>query len=103
MSATTVTKIAKIQGLHFEFRSIYACYGCLSTILCYSVRIGASNDLILHPDNPDACKTMNEEASLRFLTLIPWTVLLKVVFFLLPGMFYLSLLIYMHVQPDITS
>jgi hypothetical protein len=103
MSVTTVTRVDQTQGLHFEFRSMYACYGYLSTILCYPVRLRASNDLILHPDNPDACKTMNEEASLRFLTLIPWTVLPKVVFILLPGMFYLSLLIYMHVQPDITS
>lgn len=81
MSVTTVTRVAQTQGLQFEFSSMYACYGCLSRILCYPVRIRDCNDLILHPDNPDACKTVNEEASVRFLTLIPRTVLPKVVFF----------------------
>lgn len=84
MSVTTVTRVAQNQGLRFEFRSMYACYGCLSRILCYPVRIRACNDPILHPDYPDACKTMNEEASLWFLTLISRTVLPKVVFFPFP-------------------
>ena len=81
ISVTTVTRVAQTQGLQFEFSSMYACYGCLSRILCYPVRIRDCNDLILHPDNPDACKTVNEEASVRFLALIPRTVLPKVVFF----------------------
>ena len=104
MSVTKVSRVAQTEGLQFEFRSTYACYGCLSTIVCYPVRIRACNDLITHPDLPDACKTMNEDASIWFSTLIPRTVIPNVMFFfLLPRIFYLCHLTYMHAQPDIAS
>ena len=78
MSVTTVITVAQTQGLRTNSaRCMHATDVCPG----FCVRIRACNDLILHPDNPDACKTMNEEASVRFLTLIPRTVLPKVVFF----------------------